>query len=631
MGDDTAEPSASLPEGRGRLIFRLCVGLVLLTWIAFEPVLRSGFIGFDGGRQIEAVQIWQSIEDGFPAWASSGAYIISRYPSTVVSHGLDVQLFGADPSGHHLTSLLLHIANVLLVFGLFTRTTGAVWRSAFVAALFALHPLQVEAVAWVSERNEVLGGFFGLLAIWAYAGYSNRRGNGGGAGRYGLTLALLAVGLMADPMLALLPFVFLLLDYWPLDRFARNGRGSGDPGHPSPVGLLIEKIPFLTLSAISCGIFAIARSDGISMSMGLRGAHALVASVRYLGKLVWPTDLSMISVHPYLPGGVPWTTWQVIGAGLLVLGFSAVAMRRRYATLGWFWYLLALAPVLGVQVGHTAMADRFAYLPLVGVFVILVWGGAEWLAALPSGPLGRRWLHRLLAVGAVAIALVSLAFTRVQTRYWRDAGTLYRHALDVGPANPMIHYNLARFLAAGGQSDEAVEHYRRALKADSRHEQARRQLANALAQRGEPDEAIDEFRRLLELRPNAADAHNNLGALLESRGVRAEAIRHYRRALDAQPAYADAQFNLGTALLAQGEVDEAIEHLRRALELAPNFAKAHNNLGNALLSQSEIDAALEHYREALRIDPQLVSASRNLEAVLELIANAESGESTPVR
>ena len=370
----------------------------------------------------------------------------------------------------------------------------------------------------------------------------------------------------------------------------------------------------------------IARSDAVSLPWGQRGAHALVSSVRYLGKMVWPTDLSVISVHPDLPGGIPWTPWQVIGAGLLVLGISAVAMRRRYAILGWGWYLVSLVPVLGAQVGLAAMADRFAYVPLIGVFVILAWGGAELIAEVPSS---QRWARRSLAGGAVAVLLVSLAWARVQTLYWRDARALYLHALDVEPANPVIHYNLARALAVGGQPDEAVEHYRRALEADPRHEQARRYLANALAERGELDESIDEFRRLLELRPNAAQAHNNLGALLESRGERAEAIRHYRRALEARPEYADARFNLGTAMLAQGEMDEAIEHFRRALERAPHFAQAHNNLANALFARNEIDAALEHYREALRINPALASAKRNLETVLELIAQRESGGPVP--
>ncbi len=606
MSRDVAAPNSSGPEGRGTLIFRLCIGLVLAAWIAFEPVIRSGFIGFDGGRAIETVQVWKAIADSLPAWAATGAYFISQHPTTALSHWLDVQLFGLNPSGHHLTSLLLHIANVLLVFGLFVRTTGAVWRSAFVAALFALHPLQVEAVAWVSERNQVLGALFGLLAIWAYVGYSNR----GGVGRYGLTAALLAVGLLADPMLAVLPLVFLLFDTWPLDRLARR----------SLVSLGVEKIPFLVLSAISGGIAVIARSDAVSLPLGPRGGHALASSVRYLGKMVWPTDLSMISVHPNLPGGVPWAPWQVIGAGLLVLGISAIAMRRRYAILGWGWYLVALVPVLGAQVGLEAMADRFAYVPLIGLFVILAWGGAELIADVPSS---HRWAHRSLAVGAVAVLLVSLAGSRVQTLYWRDARVLYLHALDVEPTNPVVHYNLARVLATGGQPDEAIEHYRRALEADPRHEQARRYLANALADRGELDESIDEFRRLLELRPNAALAHNNLGALLESRGERAEAIRHYRRALEARPEYADARFNLGTAMLAQGERDQAIEHFRRTLELAPNFAQAHNNLANALFARSEIDPALEHYREALRIDPKLASAKRNLETVLELIAQRE--------
>jgi tetratricopeptide (TPR) repeat protein len=609
----TAAADANVPEpvDRRTQIFRICIGLVLATWVAFEAVLRSSFVDFDDPRYVtDNFQVLAGFTRESVAWAFSSTYL-QWHPVTWLSHMLDVQLFGLAPRGHHLTNLVLHIANVLLLFGLLTRATGAVRRSAVVAALFGLHPLHVEPVAWISERKEVLSTLFGLLALWAYVAYARR----GGVGRYLLTAALFAVGLMAKPMLVTLPFVFLLLDYWPLDRL-RVGRGAR---------VLIEKIPFLALSAVSSAIVLTVQRGSIwatdSMPLSLRAANALVSYLRYIAKMLWPTDLSVLYLHPNLPGGTPWAAWQVVGAGMLLLAISLLATRRRYALMGWLWYLGTLIPVIGlVRVGFQAMADRYTYVPLIGLFVILVWGGAELIEKIPSRGTRSR---RATVACTVALLLVCLVWTRVQTFFWTNSLTLYARALAVEPANPVIHYQLALTLRAGERVDEAVSHFRRALEVDPDFARARHSLAATLAEMEEVDESIDEYRRLLQIDPDGADAHSDLGAMLEVRGDHAEAISHYRRALEIRPDYPEAHFNLGNALLALGESDEAIAHYRRALEIRPDYLQAHFNLGNALRDHNEPDEAVEHYRESVRLNPGFVQGYFDLGNALAILGEMD--------
>ena len=353
----------------------------------------------------------------------------------------------------------------------------------------------------------------------------------------------------------------------------------------------------------------------------LRAANALVSYVRYAGKTLWPADLSVLYLHPNLPGGTPWAAWQVAGAGLLLLGLSWLATRRRYALTGWLWYLVTLLPVIGlVPLGPEAMADRYTYLPLVGLFVIAAWGGGELIA---KGPSRGRWARRAAVACAVALLAVCLARTYVQSLFWTNALTLYLHALDVEPENPVIHQQLARIWTVLEEPDEAIEHYRRVLEVEPGNGPVRYRLAGLLVAQGEVDEAIDEYRRLLEVDPDVAEAHSNLGVLLERLGLRDQAIEHYRRALAVRPDYPDALFSLGTALVARGEPDEAVDYYRRAIELRPGFARAHNNLGNALLTRGELDEAIAQYRAALEADPEHAAARRNLATALELKEAAE--------
>jgi tetratricopeptide (TPR) repeat protein len=590
--------------GRGRQVFRICIGLVLVTWIAYEPVLGSTFADLDDPRYVtKNAQVLAGITRQSVAWAFTSTHY-QWHPVTWLSHMLDIELYGLAPRGHHLTNLVLHIANVLLLFGLLTRVTGALWRSAVVAALFGLHPLHVEAVAWISERKEVLSTLFGLLALWAYVAYARR----GGVGRYLLTAALLAVGLMAKPMLVTLPFVFLLLDYWPLDRL-RRGRGSR---------VWLEKLPFFALSAVSSVMTLIAQRSSIwptdTMPLSLRAANALMSYLRYAAKMFWPADLSVLYMHPNLPGGTPWAAWQVAGAGLTLLLISLLVTRRRYAVTGWLWYLGTLVPVIGlVRVGWQAMADRYTYVPLIGLFVILAWGGAELFEKIPSR---RRWARRAAGACTVALLLVCFGWTRVQALVWRNPLTLYARALAVEPGNPVIHYNLALTLGGGGRFDDALSHYRRALEIDPGYGDAQYGLATTLAERGEVDASIDEYRRYLQIRPEDPGAHSNLGVMLEARGDRREAIAHYRRAVEIQPDYAEAHFNLGNALRMLGKADSAVERYRRALEIRPDYLQAHFNLGEALLELGESDEAIDHYRASLRLKPDFALAHNNLGSAL---------------
>jgi tetratricopeptide (TPR) repeat protein len=567
----TAAADSNVPEpaDRGTQIFRICIGLVLATWFACEPLLRSEFA----------------------AYADAGGLAEGGGVLAGISRMLDIRTLGLGVGGLHVVNLVLHIANVLLVFGLLTSATGALWRSAFVAVLFGIHPLHVEPVAWISERKEVVATLFGLLALWAYVAYARR----GGVGRLLGTAALVSVALVANPMWVTLPLVFLLFDTWPLDRLRRDGAAS----------VLIEKIPFLALAAVSGAIaWVVLRQAGgpaEPASLSLRAANALASYAWYAAKTLWPADLSIVYPHSALPGGTPWAAWQVAGAGLLLVGISVLAARRRYALTGWLWYLVTLLPVIGLlPVGPQAIADRHAYVPLIGLFVIGAWGGGELLAKIPSH---RTAARRAAVACAVALLLVSLLWTRVQALFWTNPLMLYARVLNVDPTNSAIHYKVAMILGAEGRVEKAVAHYRRALEADPGHAGARYNLATTLAEGGEVDESIDEYRRLLETQPDFAEAHNNLGALLERRGDRDEAVVHYQRALEVQPDYPEAHFNWGNALLALGESDEAIEHYRGALEIRPDYFQAHFNLGNALVDRGEPDEAIEHFRESLRLNP----------------------------
>lgn len=552
-----------------------------LTLFAFWPVLHADFINLDDGEYItsnfyvQAGLRWAGIK-----WAFTTFYASNWHPLTWLSHMLDVSLFGKGPAGPHAINLALHIANTLLLYALFKRMTGAVWRSALVAALFAIHPLHVESVAWISERKDVLSTFFWLLTLLAYANYVRKEGTRNRW--YALALLFFVCGLMSKPMLVTLPFVLLLLDFWPFRRLELGGDVLGDRALPGLglkqlVPLIKEKAPFFLLSAVSCAITVFAQRRAMTslvrLSPGERVANALSSYVAYLEKSFWPVHLGI----PYL---LPthWPLMKVIFAAVLVLGCSILAFctyrRMPFVVVGWFWFLGTLVPVIGlVQVGAQALADRYTYVPLIGIFVVIVWGLAELAARLrnPALPMG----------AAVAVLVGMTILAREQAGYWRDTETLFRHTLEVTKDNYAAYSILSSVYFEEGKLDKATAYCQRAL----------------------------------DIKPNYPDALNNFGAILEAKGSN-ESLEAYREALRMDPNHTGALYNLGNALMARGKQEEALGYFEKVLKLKPGSLETLNNMANALAALGRLDEAIADYRYALRVQPDQPKVLRNLGAAL---------------
>ena len=583
------------------------VVLALSTFAAYEQVLRSDFVNFDDDRYITAnPQVQAGVTRGSVSWAFSTDYNSNWHPLTWLSHMLDCQLYGLNSTGHHMTALLLHIVNTLLLFWVLKRMTAAVWLSAFVAAAFALHPVHVESVAWVSERKDVLSGFFWVLTMAAYVRYTKRPG----IGRYLLVFVALSLGLMAKSMLVTLPFVLLLLDYWPLGR-----------GRVPIYKLVMEKIPLFILVTVLSIVTYMAQQSGGSVKMmealpvDLRIANALVSYLGYIGKMIYPVNLAMF--YPYK--GYSLFAWQPIVSLVVLVGILSAVIytvrRWSFLAVGWLWYLGTMVPVIGlVQVGDQAMADRYTYLPSIGIFIMAAWGAAE---------LTGKWRHQkiILKILAPLLLVAMLICTRLQVSYWQDSSTLFEHTLAVTENNYVIHYNLGKTLQGQGDIDGAIGHYRKALRIDPDFGQAHNNLGTALQAKGNLNEAIGHYREALYINPDSAQAHNNLALVLVSTGKIDEAIGNYRKALRINPDFAETHNNLGLALVSGGKINEAIGHYRQALRVNPNYTRAHYNLALALVSTGWIDEAIGHYREVLRVYPDFAEAHNNLGTALQAQGN----------
>lgn len=601
--------------------------ILLLTAVicaVFWSVLSCDFVNYDDPEYVTENAV---VAGGFTLeglrWAFSSGYASNWHPVTWLSHMMDAQLFGLNPRGHHFTSLLLHALNTVLLFVLLRRMTGARWRSALVAALFGLHPLHVESVAWISERKDVLSAFFGIWSLIFYVQYvalskvhpSSLRSDAARSQKskifYGAALLALALGLMSKAMLVTWPFVVLLLDWWPLRRV--QGSGFRVQGWKP---LLMEKIPFFVLSAASCAVtYGVQDSGGAVrdvaiFSAGGRVENALVAYARYLGKTFWPVDMAVFYPHP---GHWPWLT--VICCVILLAGLTCVAVwfvkRLPFLATGWFWFLGTLIPVIGlVQVGHQAMADRYTYLPHIGVFVVLVWGAAEALDCLRL-PKSVRTAFSLLAL--VACALV----TTKQLRHWRDSEVLFRHALAVTKNNPVAAHNLGSYLLKRGEVQEAVGLFKDALRYDPDFLEVYNNLGAALIQMGDAETAITYLNILVEAAPNHAKAHDNLGIAFAKMGRLDEAAAQFRQAIRYQPGHADTHFNLGNVLALQHKLDDALREFAETLRLQPDHAWAHLNMGSALAELGRRDEAIAHLREAVRLKPDFEQANVLLRSLTE--------------
>ncbi|UCF43904.1 MAG: tetratricopeptide repeat protein [Planctomycetota bacterium] len=578
---------------RKQHILLIYIALAAGTFAAFEPALHNDFVGYDDPYYVtDNPNVNVGLTRKSIAYALTAAHGAIWNPVTTLSHMLDCQLFGLNPFWHHLTSLLFHVASTLLLFGILKRMTGSLWPSAFVAAAFALHPLRLESVAWVSSRKDVLSVFFWMLTMWAYIRYTEHAG----IRRYLLVFLFLWLGLLAKPMLLTLPFALLLLDYWPLRRFQ-------PPIKKTTLRLIAEKLPlFALVGVVGLIAYIVPQSQGAlkltqSLSLSTRFANALVGYIAYIGKIFYPADLVVLYPHPRdtLPA------FQPIASLLLLALISAAVFyktsNRRYLRMGWLWYLGTLLPVIGlVQLGHQAIADRYTYLPSIGIFIIVAWGAAELLtkSRLPKA---------VPAISAAAILIALSVSTRVQARYWQNSLTLYERAVTVTKNNHIMHYNYANALLRAGRFDDALTNFKQALKINPQYFDARNGIGRALLKQGKTDDAIAYFSEMLRLKPGYYKAHYNIALAMTEKGDYDNAIEHFHKALRVKPDWPDAYYNMGRAFYLQGDRDAAAKQFIRALRLKPDYLTARVKLAQTLTEMGETPYAVDHYRKALELRP----------------------------
>jgi tetratricopeptide (TPR) repeat protein len=590
----------------------LGLALALLTLLAYGRTFSHPFVEYDDPDYVSRNDhVRAGLTPDGVRWAFTTFACGNWHPLTWLSLQLDCELYGGlEPGGFHLTNVLLHAANGVLLFLVLGRLTGAPWRSAVVAGLFALHPLHVESVAWVSERKDVLSTLFWVLTMAAYLHYVRRPG----VGRYLLVVLALGLGLLAKPMLVTLPFVLLLLDYWPLRRW---------PPAVSFGHLLVEKLPLLALALASCVVTFLAQRRGEAVApleafpLGARVGNALLAYVGYLGKMLWPTRLAVYYPHP----GPGVSAARALGSGLflaLVTGLVLGPGRRRpYLAVGWLWYLGTLVPVIGlVQVGGQAMADRYTYVPLVGLFLLLVWGVTD--LALTWG-LPRRYL----AAAAAVVLSACAALTWAQVGYWQSTGHLWERAAAVTEKNVLAHVNLGAWYRERGRLSAARKEFEKAVAVDPGLLEPHVNLGNVLSDLGLWERALAEYRKATDLAPENSVAHFGLGSVLHRLGRFEEALAAYRRAAALDPDNAGTRNNLGVVLQDLGRPNEALAEYRRAIALDPSYALAYNNLGIGLVERGELGEAIAAFRRAAALAPQEAQPHDNLAGALQQAGRLE--------
>jgi len=640
--------------------FVICFTLMMIILVVFWQVRSFEFIGYDDDRYVtHNHHVQRGLAKESVIWAFTAFHASNWHPLTWLSHMLDVKFFGLNPAGHHLTNLFFHVLSTLMLFFILKSMTGMVWKSSVVAALFAVHPLHVESVVWVAERKDVLSVFFGMAALWAYVRYTKQPV----LSRYLPILLLFALGLMSKPMLVTLPFVLLLLDYWPLGRIPFPPSANANlkmtgflktlcPGSPIYC-LVLEKVPFFLLSAASSVVTLMAQRQEIashqSLHLSERMANAVVAYVGYIIKMIWPYPLAVF--YPY-PKDV--LLWKSAGAGLFLIFISVIVIKKfrefPYLLVGWCWYLGTLVPVIGlVQVGLQSMADRYTYMPLIGLFIIIAWG-------LPD--LIIHWRFRRIALTVAAVIVLSLlsAVAWFQLHHWRNSVTLFEHTLAVTRDNYVMHNNMGAVLAEKGKTAEAAEHYREALKIKPDDAEARYNLGNIMLRQGQFENALVQYAEVLRHKPDFASAHNNAGIALSSLGKETEAVPHFQEALridpqlegarvnlekalskvqkprgegvsipgsQADPASAAGQMHAGLSFVSRGRMEEAIPHFREALRINPNLAEAHVSLGLALAHRQKLDEAVVHFRKAAKLKPGVAETHNSLGVALAQQGNLD--------
>ena len=586
MSSSIGDAMQETPVKQWPRILAICAALAAVTLVVYWPTTQHEFINFDDS---DYVQHNVNVQKGFTGetvhWAFTTMRSSNWHPVTWLSHMLDCHLFGLDAGAHHGVTMMFHTLNAILVLLLFWRLTGAVWKSALVAGVFALHPMHVESVAWISERKDVLSGFFGLLTLLCYVSFARRRN----WLTYGAALVLFAAGLMCKPMLITLPVILLLLDFWPLDRFK-----------PGAVKLLIiEKIPFfaLAIGASALGFMAQLKGGNVltleQWTPMMRLANTLVGYCTYVAKAIWPTRLAFLYPYHHIAPGV------AIVAGIAIVVATAISLRlvrsRPYLAVGWLWFVIMLLPVIGlVKAGSQPISDRYTYLPYLGLSVAVIWGLEEFAA---------RSQPRTVAVitGALA-ALAMLAIgTRQQLSYWQNSFTIFSRSIDMDPKNGIAHCYLGLALNDVGHWAEAEGHFRAALEYAPDLGQAHFGLGVVLLKKRQLDDAIVEFEKATGSHQNQPEFENNLGTALCMKGRSDEGIAHIRRAIELRPDYEVAYYNLGQALLKKGQIELAADAFEQAVAIKPDYLDAHVGLAGLRFSQGRRAEAITHYERAVTL------------------------------
>ena len=568
------------------------VALIAITWAVFGQTAGHRFVNFDDGvyvsenEHVRAGLNWHNV-----GWAFTHVHSHNWHPITTMSHMLDCQIFGLKPGAHHLVNVVLHSANVVLLFLLLEKMTGFFWRSAFVAAVFAIHPLHVESVAWISERKDVLSGLFFMLTLLAYIRYARQPT----LGRYVAVAILFACGLMSKPMLVTLPLILLLLDYWPLGRFqTTDNRGQRtEVRRPSSVfsRLLLEKIPLFLLCIGSAIATVLAQRGGIVgtgfLPLTWRIGNALSVYLIYIWQMVWPVKLATFYPHP---GRLP--LWQVAGAaGLLILATAgALLLRKRqpYVLTGWLWYLIMLLPVIGLfQVGSQAHADRYTYLPEIGLYIAITWGIVD--ASRPF-----RYQRETLAVVGPIVVIVLAWRAWIQTSFWHDTERLWNRTFAVTKQNDLAHFSMGEFLLRANRLDEAIAQFQIVLASHPNAPDANFQIGSAYMLKGDLEPAMLHFRKTLAVEPTNSDAETNLANVLLQSDHFDEAVQHYRNVVAREPRSAKAHYNLAVGLHRLGQLTDAIAEYKEALRIDPKYPDADYFLGEALLQNGQVDEAKSH-------------------------------------
>jgi len=605
------------------LVILVYLALILSTVAVFWQVRNFDFVNYDDNLYVyQNPHVLNGLTTDGAIWAFATPHVGNWLPLTWISFMFDCQLFGPNPGWMHIINLLLHLANTLLLFAILKKITAAVWPSAFVAAAFALHPMHVESVAWIAERKDVLSTLFLLLTLTAYLSYVRHKS----LFSYILAVMLFGLGILAKPMLVTLPFILLLLDYWPLNRFVsstvktsgRQFRKSAPaPNKRSIINrLIIEKIPFFVLSAVSSVItFFVQQSSGAVADINIfplqsRVANAFLSYAKYIGKMFWPQDLAIF--YPYDARTIQ--SWQIVLCALLLIVVSVLTIRfgrkQKYLFVGWLWFVVTLIPVIGlIQSGSQAWADRYTYISYIGLFIMIAWGVPELLS---------KWPYRKIAIGiSMVVVLTALGISAGrQAIYWNNSSTLFLHALKVTSGNYVAHDCLGDDLREHGKTALAIEQFTKSLQIKPSYADAVNGIGMALYDEGDLKQAIEYFQKALQLKPDSPSAHNNLGFALQKQGKLNEAATHFTQAVQIDPDFVLARNNLANALVLQDRLDEALDQFHAILRLEPDSAYAHDGLGIVLQKQGKLTEAIVHFTKAVQIMPNSSQAHLDLGSTL---------------